>query len=109
MTKRPVLAAVTLACLTFASPSEAQPAPQILLLSPPQLWQPAEFKILNAPAATNPFAPESITVGAVFRLPSLSYLVIPGFWYQGYTRGLSGGYESLGTSGPREWRGRVSP
>ena len=109
MTARPLLAAVTLACLTFASRTLAQPAPQIVLQNTPQLWQRAEFKVLNVPAATNPFAPESITVDAVFRSPSMSYLVVPGFWYQAYTRNLSGGYESLSISGSPEWRVRFTP
>src|SRR5215472_12072088 len=76
MTRRPLLAAVMLVWLIFASRSQAQPEPQILPLNTPQLWQRAEFKVFNVPAATNPFDPETITVDAVFRSPSFSYIVI---------------------------------
>src|SRR5215472_11465660 len=109
MTRRPLLAAVMLVWLIFASRSQAQPEPQILPLNTPQLWQRAEFKVFNVPAATNPFDPETITVDAVFRSPSFSYIVIPGFWYQAYVRSLSGGYESVSVSGSPEWRVRFTP
>ena len=87
----------------------AQPAPQMVRLSDPQLWQRLEFLVTNVPAATNPFDPDVIRVDAAFTLPSGPVLTVPGFWYQGYQRGISGGYEYLNAVGAPQWRVRFTP
>ena len=89
--------------------STAQPAPQIVQLNTAQLWQRVEFLITNVPAAANPFDPELIRLDAAFTLPSGGTLNVPAFWYQGYQRGLSGGYEYLTLVGSPQWRVRFVP
>ena len=72
--------------------SGAQPAtnpPQILALNAAQVWQRLEFQITNVPSASNPFDPDIIKVDGTFTLPSGRTVVVPAFWYQGYTRRLS--------------------
>ncbi len=78
-------------------------------LAAPQLWQRLEFRITNVPEATNPFDPNVISLDATFSLPSGRTIVVPAFWYQGYQRGLSGGYEYVIPAGPPEWRLRFAP
>ena len=89
--------------------SQAQPAPQFIQLTSVQLWQRLEFCITNVPAATNPFDPEQIRLDATFTLPSGKIMTVPAFWYQGYQRGLSGGYEYLTAVGSPQWRLRFAP
>jgi hypothetical protein len=89
--------------------SAAQPAPRFIQLAPAQLWQRVEFCITNVPAATNPFDPDQIQLDATFTLPSGKTMAVPAFWYQGYQRGLSGGYEYLTATGSPQWRLRFMP
>src|SRR5215468_9724993 len=77
-------------------------------LTSPQLWQRLEFRITNVPAAANPFDTGVIRLDATFTLPSGRTMVVPAFWYQGYQRGLSGGYEYVTPSGSPEWRLRFA-
>jgi len=93
--------------LVFAA--AAQPAPQIIQLTPAQLWQRVDFRITNVPAAGNPFDPDSISLDVAFTLPSGGTVTIPAFWYQNYQRGLSGGAEYLTPSGSAEWHARFTP
>src|SRR5262249_12112584 len=86
---------------------EAQP--QIVQLAPAQLWQLVEFGVTNVPATTNPFDPDSVSLDAKFVLPSGRTMVVPGFWYQNYQRGISGGYEYLTPNGAPGWRIRFAP
>ncbi|HLZ53001.1 MAG TPA: cellulase family glycosylhydrolase, partial [Verrucomicrobiae bacterium] len=97
-----------LVCL-FEFVSLAQPAPRFLQLTSAQLWQRLEFGITNVPAATNPFDPDQIRLDATFTLPSGKMMTVPAFWYQGYQRGLSGGYEYLTAVGSPQWRLRFTP
>jgi hypothetical protein len=91
-------------------PAAAQSAPQVVQLSSAEVWQRIEFKILNVPTSANPFDPEMIRVDATFALPSGKVMDVPAFWFQGYTRNLSGSTEVLSISGTPEWRLRfVSP
>jgi hypothetical protein len=83
--------------------------PQIIPLEPAQAWQMAEFQISNVPAASNPFDPDVIRLDATFTAPSGSTLVAPAFWYQGYTRTLSGGTEYDLVNGLPQWRARFTP
>lgn len=101
-----LLAACCLA-LPFAAP--AQLAPQIAQLNSAQLWQRVDFRISNVPSASNTFDPDTISVDAVFTLPSRRVITVPAFWYQGYQRGLSGDRESLTLAGAPEWRLRFTP
>lgn len=87
----------------------SQSAPQISQLTPPQLWQRLEFSIGNIPATANPFDPDVIRLDARFTLPSGGTMTVPAFWYQGYLRSLSGGYESDVQAGPPGWRLRFTP
>lgn len=89
--------------------SSAQPAPQFIQLTPARLWQKLEFCITNVPAATNPFDPDVIRLDATFTLPSGKTMTVPAFWYQGYQRGLAGGYEYLTPAGSPQWRLRFTP
>ena len=61
------------------------------------------------PAATNPFDPQNIRLDATFTLPSGRSMTVPAFWYQGYQRSLSGGYESDTPAGSPGWRVRFTP
>jgi hypothetical protein len=97
-----------LACLA-AIPTSAQSPPPIEQLTSAALWQRLEFRINNVPAVTNPFDPDIIRLDAAFTLPSGQKISVPGFWYQGYQRGISGGSESLTTIGRSEWRVRFVP
>lgn len=103
---RRFLAAV---CLLVPFISHAQAAPEILQLNSPQLWQRLEFGITNVPVAGNPFDPDSIQLDASFTLPSGRTMTVPAFWYQGYTRTLSGGYEYDILTGSPGWRLRFTP
>jgi hypothetical protein len=91
----------------FALP--AQPAPQFIQLAPAQMWQRLEFCISNVPAASNPFDPDQIRLDATFTLPSGKVMTVPAFWYQGYQRALSDGYENLTAVGSPQWRLRFAP
>lgn len=74
-----------------------------------QLWQLLEFRVLNVPPSTTVFDPAKIEVDGVFTLPSGRTVSVPAFWYQGYQRGLLGGYEYLTLSGAAQWRLRFEP
>jgi hypothetical protein len=87
----------------------SQNTPQIQQLTPAQLWQRLEFRINTVPSTTNPFDPESIRVDGTFSLPSGRTVTVPAFWYEGYQRSLSGGYEALSAIGSPEWRLRFLP
>jgi hypothetical protein len=95
--------------LSLAAGLSAQTQPQIIPLDVPQFWHRTEFRIVNVPAATNPFDPDSIRVDAVFTLASARTMSVPAFWYQAYQRSLSGGTESITAVGPPEWRLRFTP
>jgi hypothetical protein len=101
-----LLAAVLVFILTRGF---SQSAPQISLLTPPQLWQRLEFSIGNVPSAANPFDPDVIRLDARFALPSGGTITVPAFWYQGYQRSLSGDYESDVQTDPPGWRLRFTP
>jgi hypothetical protein len=110
MTRKTFLAVLAgISCLAFVFASQAQSAPQIIQLIPVQLWQRLEFSIANVPATSNPFDPDVIRLDATFTLPSGKTMTVPAFWYQGYQRGLSGGYEYLIAVGSPQWRLRFTP
>ncbi|MGO8701736.1 MAG: DUF5060 domain-containing protein [Limisphaerales bacterium] len=75
----------------------------------PRIWQRVEFSIGNVPAAPNPFDPDVIRVDGTFALPSGGTTTVPAFWYQGYARSLSGGYEYDAATGAPGWRLRYLP
>src|SRR6266404_2429971 len=87
----------------------SQLAPQISQLTSPQLWRRLEFSITNVPFVTNPFDPDTIRLDAAFALPSGRTTTVPAFWYQGYQRSLSGGYEYDVATGVAGWRLRFTP
>src|SRR6185436_12347905 len=76
---------------------------QISQLSSAQPWRRVQFQVNNVPAAGNRFDPDIIRLDATFIGPSGRTNVIPGFWFQNYTRTLSGGYEQLSASGTGSW------
>src|SRR4051812_31956838 len=73
------------------------------------LWRVAEFGVTGAPAVSNPFDPDLISVKGAFTDPSGKLTTVEGFWFQNYNSTLSGGNESLATSGSPEWRIRFLP
>jgi hypothetical protein len=83
--------------------------PQLIQLNMAGFWQRLEFQITNVPTASNPFDPTIIQLDGTFTLPSAKTVTVPAFWYQGYTRSLSGGHESDTVNGPPQWRLRFSP
>ncbi len=94
---------------TRYSAPPANGPPQIIQLNPAQSWQRVEFQVTNVPLAINPFDPNTIRLDGTFTLPSGKTLAMPGFWYQGYARSLSGGSEQDTMTGPPEWRLRFTP
>ncbi len=82
---------------------------EIIPLDSARPWQPVEFRLTGAPAAANPFDPEAIQVNAVFTPPGGDPVRVPAFWFQDYTRRLSGGSEVLTPLGSPEWRLRYTP
>jgi hypothetical protein len=58
---------------------------------------------------SNPYDPEVVEVNAYFGLPNGSVVCVPGFWYQGYTRNLTGGKEILTPNGNNVWKIRFTP
>ncbi len=109
--KYSVFAGLAVTCLFLGGRRslQAQSTPQLAPVVTPQLWQRAEFRVTGLPAVTNPFDPQVIQVDATFRSPSGRMATAPAFWYQAYQRALSGGSESLSTSGSPEWRVRFTP
>jgi hypothetical protein len=109
--KRRVLVGEILAAglLGMQISAPAQPAPQFIPFTSAQLWHRLEFGITNVPAVANPFDPDQIRLDATFTLPSGGVRTVPAFWYQGYQRGLSGGYEYLTPIGSPHWRLRFAP
>lgn len=107
--------ASALACLSVlvvllvTSVAMAQADPALVQLSSPALWQRFELAVTNVPAASNPFDPDQIRLDATFTLPSGKAMLVPAFWYQGYVRSLSGGYEKDTPFGNPGWRLRFTP
>jgi hypothetical protein len=95
--------------MTLATSGFAETLPQLVQLTPAQLWQRIEFRIENIPAAANPFDPNLIRLDAAFTLPSGRQVIVPAFWFQEYQRRLSGGSESISATGSSEWRLRFAP
>lgn len=84
-------------------------APQVNPLNPPELWRRVEFRVDGAPTAANNFDPDLIRLDATLTAPSGRSLVVPAFWYQNFTRALTGGGEVLTAAGAPEWRIRFTP
>src|SRR5436190_11330187 len=82
---------------------------QIVQLNSAQPWRRVQFQVNNVPASSNRFDPNLIRLDATFIAPSGQTTVVPGFWFQNYTRSLSGGYEQLSASGSGLWRIRFTP
>ncbi len=92
----------------FLAPGHLR-AVDITALAPPQRHALAEFRLTGVPATTNAFDPDVIAVDATFTAPSGKTFAVPAFWYQGYTRVLAGGNETLTAAGAPEWRLRFTP
>ena len=108
MVRRIVLACLIASTLPVTqSEAPAQTAPQLIQLNAAQLWQRVEFAVTNVPSASNPFDPDLIRLDAEFTLPFGKVMTVPGFWFQEYQRGLSGGYEYLTANGSPGWRVRL--
>jgi hypothetical protein len=90
-------------------PMFGQTGPQIASLISPMVWQRVEFSINNVPTASNPFDPDVIRLDGTFTLPTGGTVTVPAFWYQNYTRSLSGGYEYDTLTGAPGWRLRYTP
>ncbi|MBI1176107.1 DUF5060 domain-containing protein [bacterium] len=100
---RPVYSASAL--LTVSPVQE----PEAVLLTAAHPWQKVEFRLDHLPTVSNPFDPDEISVDAMFMPPTGSAQSVPAFWYRPFTRGLSGGYETITAAGPGEWRLRYTP
>ena len=87
---------------------EAQ-TPEIVPLTQPQLWQRAEFRVDNAPVATNCFDPDLIRLDATFTPPAGRVLTVPAFWYQDFSRTVTNGAEGVSPVGAPQWRIRFTP
>src|SRR5260370_20721199 len=87
----------------------SQLAPQVSQVPSPKRCRRLEFSITNVPFVTNPFDPDTIRLDAAFALPSGRTTTVPAFWYQGYQRSLSGGYEYDVATGVAGWRLRFTP
>lgn len=110
MKRRELSGLIAIAGLVLSlAPGRAQSPPQLIQLTPGQLWQRAEFRITNVPTASNPFDPDIIRLDAAFTLPSGKMMRVPAFWYQAYQRALVSGYEYLTPTGAPEWRIRFTP
>ena len=81
----------------------------LVQLAPAEAGRMVEFRGVGVPSAANPFDDELIRVDATFVGPDERAWTVPGFWYQGYTRRLSNGAESLTPQGAAEWRVRFTP
>jgi hypothetical protein len=57
----------------------------------------------------NPFDPEQVDVRGRFVCPDGSVVVVPGFFYQGYTRRMVDGAETLIPTGRSQWKIRFAP
>jgi hypothetical protein len=84
-------------------------AASLVPLAPPALWQTAEFRISDGPAAKNPFDSDDIRVDARFTTSSGTSLTVPAFWFQDFHRALVNGKEVLTPVGTPEWRVRFTP
>ena len=78
------------------------------LRTPATRGQKIEWAVGGVPRVANPFDPDQIRVEATVTSPSGIQWTIPCFWFQNYTRKLSGGNEVLATSGAQEWHGRFT-
>jgi len=58
---------------------------------------------------SNPYDPGEVSVDGHFTDPDGQEHVVPGFWYQDYTRSLQGGNEVLTAVGTPHWRVRYAP
>ncbi|HEY1787904.1 MAG TPA: DUF5060 domain-containing protein [Verrucomicrobiae bacterium] len=92
----------------FTTPTVSGPL-QFIQLNAAQTWQRLEFQITNVPSVSNPFDPEVIRLDGSFTSPSGKTMMVPAFWYQGYTRSQSNGTEYDTVSGPPQWRLRFEP
>lgn len=97
---------LTLTLLWIAGPARGL---SLVPLNTPQRWKLLEFRVQDVPAATKPFDPDFIALDATFTLPSGKTMIVPGFWYQAYTRAQQNGNETLTPHGTGEWRVRFCP
>lgn len=79
------------------------------LLTEPTAGRTLEIRIAGVPTVANPFDPDLIRLDATVTGPSGRIWKVPAFWYQGYTRRLSGDLEVLSLTGPAHWRLRFLP
>jgi hypothetical protein len=100
---------ILVACTVPVAPCLLAQSPQIVQLNTAQLWRRVEFQVNNVPSATNRFDPDVIRLDATFTSPSGGVMIVPGFWFQNYTRSLAAGNEQLATSGSPSWRIRFTP
>jgi hypothetical protein len=84
-------------------------SPKIIALDAPQLWRRTEFRVENVAPAVNNFDPDLIRLDATFISPSGPRVVVPAFWYQGFTRTHTESGEVLLAAGSPEWRIRFTP
>jgi hypothetical protein len=75
----------------------------------PEVFERVEISVAGAPAAANPFDPESIALDLEVTQPSGQRLRVPGYFQQGFDRRLEGNREVLTTSGEGSWRLRWLP
>src|SRR5205085_2852134 len=58
---------------------------------------------------SNPYDPDVVEANAYVTAPDGNTIMIPAFWYQGYTRALVSNTEQLTTSGAAVWKLRYAP
>ena len=105
----PMKALINCVLFLLATPAALNAAASLVPLTELQLWQRAEWRLVDAPTTANNFDPDLIRIEAVFTTPSKRVLTVPAFWYQDYTRALVDGGQVLTPAGTPEWRIRFTP
>jgi len=102
------------ACAAPVQPSLADNRPLHLgkiILSQTRVprYEKVEFRLELQGAYENVFDPQEIEVNGRFRSPDGKTVIVPGFYFQDYTRRLRGRVEILTPKGPAGWRIRFAP
>jgi len=105
---RPVVAPLWIVSILALLPASLSAA-RVAALAQPEVWKRAEWRVDAAPAADNPFDPDSIRVDATFTAPSGATLTVPAFWHREYARALVDGRQVLTPAGEPHWRVRHTP
>lgn len=73
------------------------------------LYQKFELTLDWGVSYTNPFDPDEVSLDAAFTAPDGSALMVPGFYYQEFTRTVENRYEEFAPAGDPVWKVRFAP